>query len=223
MKSKRQLNINNTFRSLNFNVFNPYENNIHVLSQLSNKAIKNMISKGTIDDNVFIINLDDILHNKYFNTIFNAKCKIIYNAKNNFPIAFLFKLGNRKNFEVLYPYKSNYSKEDLTNIQAVSQIYNVGIYIKVNSNVKITKYLFSLNDLRYTLAYKAYFDYTSKHYFKGAEVNKDYQIYDTTVEDKTEDFSLVHEVLARWRIQCWISCLNHAEYDKIREKVVKLR
>lgn len=231
VRKTKQLNINNTFRSLNFNLFNPKADNLIILSRVSNKVIKNLIDNNKLNDYLFIVDNHSVRTNKYFNDIFKSKAHLLYLAKTIFPVDLLFTLGNRRNFEIIYYYKDQYSLTELQNMDVVSKVYNIGIYVPVAPNKNIVKYLFGLNDVRYTLAYKAYFDYTlskhehsvnSKKLLENYYINNEYELYDATPEKKIEDFKLIHECLARWRIQCYLDCIDAESYTKLKEYIRKV-
>ena len=231
VRKTKQLNINNTFRSLNFNLFNSKSENIINLSRVSNKKIKDLVDNNSLDDKVFIVDNHSIRTNKYFKDIFNSKSRLIYLVKDIFPIDLLFNLGNRRNFEIIYPYEDEFTDDELHNMDVVSKVYNIGIYVHVKQNENIVHYLFGLNDVRYTLAYKAYFDYTlsklnsslnSEKSLENYYINKEYQLYDATPEKKIADFKLIHECLARWRIQCYLDCIDSESYTKMKNFIRKV-
>lgn len=226
MRTTKQLNINNTFRSLNFNFYNPKEKNKLYLSRLSNKKVKALLDKSEdgLASYTFVVDYHSIKHAKYFNEIFKSKAKILYPVSSIFPINLLFELGNRRNFEVLYEYKDYYTTETLINMDTVSKVYNIGVVVKAEPNVNIANYLFGLNDLRYTLVYRVYFDFTqdkqvNENYYK----NDKYNTYDLLPEKKIEAFSVIHECLARWRIQCYVGCIDNYSYTKIIELLGKVK
>ena len=224
MQKTKQLNINNTFHSLNFNVFNPKSDRIINISKSKKRRLDAIMKDDNIDKYTFVIESNNTFSSPYFDYVFNnTNARIVVTVSDIFPVFLLFKLGNRRNLEVMYNFKQHYTDVELTNMDTVSKVYNVSIYIKVKPSDRIAKFLFSLFDLRYTVAFRAYFDFTQKKAFKNSYYSKKNGVYDKNAKSKAEDFKVMHECLARWRIQCHFGCVDENSYVELKELVKKVK
>ena len=135
--------------------------------------------------------------------MFGCAGKIIYYTRNVIPTTVFLKIGtNRK---ALYLYEmQDFNKALIENINIASIVSTVAIYaphVKVDANP--FDYIFKANDVRF-IADRLYFDFDSK----------------VTIEDKEAFFDKVHEVLARWTIQLYLSYNNEKEKDKLKSDII---
>lgn len=203
MRIRKQLNINNTFRVINFNLYNA-SNKFIESSSLSINDLTKMIKNGTIKDKYIIVRNcrnEDIKKNT---KIFNSGAHIYYYTETTVPSYVIFSLGNIKNAEVVYKYRQHFSSEDLQNIKTLFEVLPVAVYLEPELNMSASDYLFSLNDLRY-IADKVYYNFNDSF----------------SIEDKMYYFEYSHEVLARWKLQLYLKVKDSEQEQTMLSKLEK--
>lgn len=202
MRLQRNLNIDNTYRVLNLNFFPKHKDWIRVNFKNRDRVLETLHDNKGADYTYFIDQdkSDDLQLNQL---VFGCAGKIIYYTRNVIPTTVFLKIGtNRK---ALYLYEmQDFNKALIENINTASIVSTVAIYaphVKVDANP--FDYIFKANDVRF-IADRLYFDFDSK----------------VTIEDKEAFFDKVHEVLARWTIQLYLSYNNEKEKDKLKSDII---
>lgn len=204
MRLQRQLNIGNTYRVLNLNFFKYFKLSNVVIVTPQNKA---QVLQALNDNNgtkyTFLvdpyISMDLSLNHK----VYRANGKIIYHSKSLIPMSAFLDIGtNRK---VIYVYDlQDFSKELLQNIGKAAIVGTVAIFAdKIDTNVNPNKLIFEMNDVRF-IADRLYMN------FKPS----------VTIAEKEHFFDVLHEVLARWTLQLFLSYNNEKEHQVLKKEII---
>ncbi len=203
MRLQRQLNIDNTYRVLNLNFFPKYRHWIKVCLKNQHKILKSLQeNKG--EKYTYYIDQQDCDDLRLIQLIFGSKGRIIYYTDEAIPISIFLKIGtNRK---ALYLYKlQDFDKDLINNIETASICSTTAVYVpNVKASDNPFSYIFQANDVRF-IADRMYIDFNSK----------------VTPKQKEQFFDRVHEVLARWTIQLFISYNNEKEHQKLKHDIIK--
>lgn len=202
MRLQRNLNIDNTYRVLNLNFFPKHREWIKVNYENRNKVLETLHDNKGKDYTYFIDQekSDDLQLNQL---VFGTEGRIIYYARNIIPTTVFLRIGtNRKS---IYVYEmQDFDKALIDNISTAAIVSTVAIYAPhVKADTNPYEYVFKANDLRF-IADRLYFDFESK----------------VTPEEKEAFFDKVHEVLARWTIQLYLSYNDDKEKDKLKSDII---
>ena len=207
MRNVSRLNINNTFKSLNYNAYLEHDN--HVLHSGNTEELHKIEQLLTNKNAVgYIFIMDSNISVKMIKDSLGCGAYVKY-LVNNLPASTLFDIGNNRNFEILYRYHENFTQEELINYDRARQVFRVGLYVSSKYTQDVVKFLFNINDTRFIIE-RAYIDFT---------INNTSE-YDITY--KINFFKQVHEVLARWHIQCHLGCNSKNSLDELTTTVDKL-
>lgn len=204
MRLQRQLNIDNTYRVLNLNFFKYFKLSNVVIVTPQNKA---QVLQALNDNNgtkyTFLvdpyISMDLSLNHK----VYGSNGKIIYHSKSLIPMSAFLDIGtNRK---VIYVYDlQDFSKELLQNIGKAAIVGTVAIFAdNIDTKVNPNKLIFEMNDVRF-LADRFYMNFNPS----------------VTIAEKEHFFDILHEVLARWTLQLFLSYNNEKEHQVLKKEII---
>lgn len=204
MRLQRQLNIDNTYRVLNLNFFKYFKLSNVVIVTPQNKA---QVLQALNDNNgtkyTFLvdpyISMDLSLNHK----VYRSNGKIIYHSRSLIPMSAFLDIGtNRK---VIYVYDlQDFSKELLQNIGKAAIVGTVAIFAdNIDTKVSPNKLIFEMNDVRF-LADRFYMNFNPS----------------VTIAEKEHFFDILHEVLARWTLQLFLSYNNEKEHQVLKKEII---
>lgn len=204
MRLQRQLNIDNTYRVLNLNFFKYFKpSNVVVVTPQNKAQVLQALDDNNGANYTFLvdpyISMDLLLNHK----VYRSDGEIIYHSKSLIPTSAFLDIGtNRK---VIYVYDlQDFSQELLQNISKASIVGTVAIFAdKIDTNVNPNKLIFEMNDVRF-IADRLYMN------FKPS----------VTIAEKEHFFDVLHEVLARWTLQLFLSYNDEEEYKVLKKDII---
>jgi len=220
MRLKKQLNIDNTNRSINFN-------QINIIDKLFIK-----VNKANKDEVMSAINTDQgkgsyflIEHNKnedldLNNLVYRSMGVIYYYTKDVIPISALLSMGTNSNLYLVYEYTGEFNRSQIINIKTAFELSTVYIYlpyIDVNSDPR--KYLFDLFDVRY-IADAVIYNFKAKPFFDSDKYIHLDSYYTANPEIQKHYFDMSHEILARWKLQMTFISNNNKEEKLIKNYIL---
>lgn len=232
MRQIQNLNINNTYRSLNLNTTLGYDpNKVRKVTAVNKQQILTDIKHKQYADRYILFHTraarslgeDDKLNR----AILRTPRPVSYYTTNVVPIHILLRLADKKDCEVVYNIAKEFTLEQIKNIETANMLCRTVVSCPlVFPDVNYRDILFSLWDLRYILdRVKLEFpDLTKKqigdrvNYY---EYNKITQLYQLRKRYKYQYYQDLHEVLARWRIQLWLLLNSLDECAYIEKKALK--
>lgn len=201
MRLQKQLNINNTYRVLNINLFT--KDDFNIIKVLPNHKDQILESLNNTNDNVYWFDSEYPVDMDLNQKILNHKPALIYHTDSTVKLSNMLDVGTNRKAVYLYDvhkFKDNEIKDIQTaNICGVSAL----LLKDVDPNTNMLDIMFDLNDVRY-LADRLYI------IFKP-DVDLDYRI---------KVFEHWHEILARWTIQLYVECENNNQKKQFREYLV---
>lgn len=204
MRLQRQLNIDNTYRVLNLNFFKYFKpSNVVVVTPQNKAQVLQALDDNNGANYTFLvdpyISMDLLLNHK----VYRSDGEIIYHSKSLIPTSAFLDIGtNRK---VIYVYDlQEFSQELLQNISKAAIVGTVAIFAdKIDTNVNPNKLIFEMNDVRF-IADRLYMN------FKPS----------VTIAEKEHFFDVLHEVLARWTLQLFLSYNDEEEHKVLKKDII---
>lgn len=200
MRLQRQLNIDNTFRVLNLNFYDKKRDYVKVNAKNKEKVLACL---NDDQEHYYVIDgtSDDLLLN---HKVYKSQDHIIYATNDLIPMSVFLAIGSNR--KVIYMYRlHNFSQAELDNMNTASEVGTTAIYVpNLTEDTRITPLLFDIEDARF-IADRVYLEFND-----GA-----------TQDLKEAYFDTLHEILARWTIQLYLSYSSEAEHQKLSKYLIK--
>ena len=200
MRLQRQLNIDNTFRVLNLNFYDKKRDYVKVNAKNKEKVLACL---NDDQEHYYVIDgtSDDLLLN---HKVYKSQDHIIYVTNDLIPMSVFLAIGSNR--KVIYMYRlHNFSQAELDNMNTASEVGTTAIYVpNLTEDTRITPLLFDIEDARF-IADRVYLEFN----------------YDATQDLKEAYFDTLHEILARWTIQLYLSYSSEAEHQKLSKYLIK--
>ena len=200
MRLQKQLNIDNTFRVLNLNFYNKKRDYVKVNAKNKEKVLACL---NDDQEHYYVIDgtSDDLLLN---HKVYKSQDHIIYVTNDLIPMNVFLAIGSNR--KVIYMYRlHNFSQAELDNMNTASEVGTTAIYVpNITENTRITPLLFDIEDARF-IADRVYLEFND----------------DVTQEFKEAYFDTLHEILARWTIQLYLSYSSEEEHQKLSKYLIK--
>lgn len=200
MRLQRQLNIDNTFRVLNLNFYDKKRDYVKVNAKNKEKVLACL---NDDQEHYYVIDgtSDDLLLN---HKVYKSQDHIIYATNDLIPMSVFLAIGSNR--KVIYMYRlHNFSQAELDNMNTASEVGTTAIYVpNITEDTRITPLLFDIEDARF-IADRVYLEFND----------------DATQDLKEAYFDTLHEILARWTIQLYLSYSSEAEHQKLSKYLVK--
>lgn len=200
MRLQKQLNIDNTFRVLNLNFYNKNLDIVRVNSKNKERVLSCLKDD---QEHYYVIDgtSDDILLN---HKVYKSQDHIIYVTNDLIPMSVFLAIGSNR--KVIYMYKlHNFSQTELDNMNTASTVGTTAIYVSnITEDTRVTPLLFDIEDARF-IADRIYLEFN-----------------DNATQDLKESyFNTLHEILARWTIQLYLSYSSEEEHQKLSKYLIK--
>ena len=200
MRLQKQLNIDNTFRVLNLNFYNKKRDYVKVNAKNKEKVLACLNDDR---EHYYVIDgtSDDLLLN---HKVYKSRDHIIYVTNDLIPMSVFLAIGSNR--KAIYMYRlHNFSQAELDNMNTASEVGTTAIYVpNITEDTRITPLLFDIEDARF-IADRVYLEFND----------------DATQDLKEAYFDTLHEILARWTIQLYLSYSSEAEHQKLSKYLIK--
>ena len=200
MRLQKQLNIDNTFRVLNLNFYNKKRDYVKVNAKNKEKVLACLNDDR---EHYYVIDgtSDDLLLN---HKVYKSQDHIIYVTNDLIPMNVFLAIGSNR--KVIYMYRlHNFSQAELDNMNTASEVGTTAIYVpNITEDTRITPLLFDIEDARF-IADRVYLEFDD----------------DATQDFKEAYFDTLHEILARWTIQLYLSYSSEEEHQKLSKYLIK--
>ena len=200
MRLQRQLNIDNTFRVLNLNFYDKKRDYVKVNAKNKEKVLACL---NDDQEHYYVIDgtSDDLLLN---HKVYKSQDHIIYATNDLIPMSVFLAIGSNR--KVIYMYRlHNFSQAELDNMNTASEVGTTAIYVpNITEDTRITPLLFDIEDARF-IADRIYLEFND----------------DATQDLKEAYFDTLHEILARWTIQLYLSYSSEAEHQNLSKYLIK--
>lgn len=200
MRLQRQLNIDNTFRVLNLNFYDKKRDYVKVNAKNKEKVLACL---NDDQEHYYVIDgtSDDLLLN---HKVYKSQDHIIYVTNDLIPMNVFLAIGSNR--KAIYMYRlHNFSQAELDNMNTASEVGTTAIYVpNITEDTRITPLLFDIEDARF-IADRVYLEFND----------------DVTQDLKEAYFDTLHEILARWTIQLYLSYSSEAEHQKLSKYLIK--
>lgn len=200
MRLQRQLNIDNTFRVLNLNFYDKKRDYVKVNAKNKEKVLACL---NDDQEHYYVIDgtSDDLLLN---HKVYKSQDHIIYVTNDLIPMSVFLAIGSNR--KAIYMYRlHNFSQAELDNMNTASEVGTTAIYVpNITEDTRITPLLFDIEDARF-IADRVYLEFND----------------DATQDLKEAYFDTLHEILARWTIQLYLSYSSEAEHQKLSKYLIK--
>lgn len=200
MRLQRQLNIDNTFRVLNLNFYDKKRDYVKVNAKNKEKVLACL---NDDQEHYYVIDgtSDDLLLN---HKVYKSQDHIIYVTNDLIPMSVFLAIGSNR--KVIYMYRlHNFSQAELDNMNTASEVGTTAIYVpNITEDTRITPLLFDIEDARF-IADRVYLEFNDG----------------VTQDLKEAYFDTLHEILARWTIQLYLSYSSEAEHQKLSKYLIK--
>lgn len=200
MRLQKQLNIDNTFRVLNLNFYNKKRDYVKVNAKNKEKVLACLNDDR---EHYYVIDgtSDDLLLN---HKVYKSQDHIIYVTNDLIPMNVFLAIGSNR--KVIYMYRlHNFSQAELDNMNTASEVGTTAIYVpNITEDTRITPLLFDIEDARF-IADRVYLEFND----------------DATQDFKEAYFDTLHEILARWTIQLYLSYSSEEEHQKLSKYLIK--
>lgn len=200
MRLQKQLNIDNTFRVLNLNFYNKKRDYVKVNAKNKEKVLACL---NDDQEHYYVIDgtSDDLLLN---HKVYKSQDHIIYVTNDLIPMSVFLAIGSNR--KVIYMYRlHNFSQAELDNMNTASEVGTTAIYVpNITEDTRITPLLFDIEDARF-IADRVYLEFND----------------DATQDFKEAYFDTLHEILARWTIQLYLSYSSEEEHQKLSKYLIK--
>ena len=200
MRLQRQLNIDNTFRVLNLNFYDKKRDYVKVNAKNKEKVLACL---NDDQEHYYVIDgtSDDLLLN---HKVYKSQDHIIYVTNDLIPMSVFLAIGSNR--KVIYMYRlHNFSQAELDNMNTASEVGTTAIYVpNITEDTRITPLLFDIEDARF-IADRVYLEFNDG----------------VTQDLKEAYFDTLHEILARWTIQLYLSYSSEEEHQKLSKYLIK--
>ena len=200
MRLQRQLNIDNTFRVLNLNFYDKKRDYVKVNAKNKEKVLACL---NDDQEHYYVIDgtSDDLLLN---HKVYKSQDHIIYVTNDLIPMNVFLAIGSNR--KVIYMYQlHNFNQAELDNMNTASEVGTTAIYVpNITEDTRITPLLFDIEDARF-IADRVYLEFND----------------DATQDFKEAYFDTLHEILARWTIQLYLSYSSESEHQKLSKYLIK--
>jgi hypothetical protein len=200
LRLQRQLNIDNTFRVLNLNFYDKKRDYVKVNAKNKEKVLACL---NDDQEHYYVIDgtSDDLLLN---HKVYKSQDHIIYVTNDLIPMSVFLAIGSNR--KAIYMYRlHNFSQAELDNMNTASEVGTTAIYVpNITEDTRITPLLFDIEDARF-IADRVYLEFND----------------DATQDLKEAYFDTLHEILARWTIQLYLSYSSEAEHQKLSKYLIK--
>lgn len=200
LRLQKQLNIDNTFRVLNLNFYNKKRDYVKVNAKNKEKVLACL---NDDQEHYYVIDgtSDDLLLN---HKVYKSQDHIIYVTNDLIPMNVFLAIGSNR--KAIYMYRlHNFSQTELDNMNTASEVGTTAIYVpNITEDTRITPLLFDIEDARF-IADRVYLEFND----------------DATQDFKEAYFDTLHEILARWTIQLYLSYSSEAEHQKLSKYLIK--
>lgn len=200
MRLQKQLNIDNTFRVLNLNFYNKKRDYVKVNAKNKEKVLACLNDDR---EHYYVIDgtSDDLLLN---HKVYKSQDHIIYVTNDLIPMNVFLAIGSNR--KVIYMYRlHNFNQAELDNMNTASEVGTTAIYVSnITEDTRVTPLLFDIEDARF-IADRIYLEFND----------------DATQDLKEAYFDTLHEILARWTIQLYLSYSSEAEHQKLSKYLIK--
>lgn len=204
MRLRKQLNINNTYRVLNLNFFNPDKHNLILVNTQNASKVKQALQENQ-SNIVYLIDqeksTDLLLNHEVYQK--GKAGHIIYYTKTTIPIDVFLDIGTNRKATYFYNIQ-DFTQNTVANINKASNVSTTAIYVPhIHSGFDPLALIYQLNDVRF-IANQVYLDFDP----------------DVGIKEKEYIFDYLHEILARWTIQLYIRYYNNKEYQQLRNDII---
>lgn len=200
MRLQKQLNIDNTFRVLNLNFYDKKRDYVKVNAKNKEKVLAYL---NDDQEHYYVIDgtSDDLLLN---HKVYKSQDHIIYITNDLIPMSVFLAIGSNR--KVIYMYRlHNFNQAELDNMNTASEVGTTAIYVpNITEDTRITHLLFDIEDARF-IADRVYLEFND----------------DATQDFKEAYFDTLHEILARWTIQLYLSYSSESEHQKLSKYLIK--
>lgn len=200
MRLQKQLNIDNTFRVLNLNFYDKKRDYVKVNAKNKEKVLACL---NDDQEHYYVIDgtSDDLLLN---HKVYKSQDHIIYVTNDLIPMNVFLAIGSNR--KAIYMYRlHNFNQAELDNMNTASEVGTTAIYVpNITEDTRITPLLFDIEDARF-IADRVYLEFND----------------DATQDFKEAYFDTLHEILARWTIQLYLSYSSEAEHQKLSKYLIK--
>lgn len=200
MRLQRQLNIDNTFRVLNLNFYDKKRDYVKVNAKNKEKVLACL---NDDQEHYYVIDgtSDDLLLN---HKVYKSQDHIIYVTNDLIPMNVFLAIGSNR--KAIYMYRlHNFNQAELDNMNTASEVGTTAIYVpNITEDTRITPLLFDIEDARF-IADRVYLEFND----------------DATQDFKEAYFDTLHEILARWTIQLYLSYSSEEEHQKLSKYLIK--
>ena len=200
MRLQKQLNIDNTFRVLNLNFYNKKRDYVKVNAKNKEKVLACL---NDDQEHYYVIDgtSDDLLLN---HKVYKSQDHIIYITNDLIPMNVFLAIGSNR--KAIYMYRlHNFNQAELDNMNTASEVGTTAIYVpNITEDTRITPLLFDIEDARF-IADRVYLEFND----------------DATQDFKEAYFDTLHEILARWTIQLYLSYSSESEHQKLSKYLIK--
>ena len=201
MRLQKQLNINNTYRVLNINLFT--KDDFNIIKVLPNHKDQILESLNNTNDNVYWFDSEYPVDMDLNQKILNHKPALIYHTDSTVKLSNMLDVGTNRKAVYLYDVHK-FQDNEIKDIQTANICGVSALLLKdVDPNTNMLDIMFNLNDVRY-LADRLYITFKP-------DVDLDYRI---------KVFEHWHEILARWTIQLYVQCENNNQKKQFQEYLV---
>ena len=200
MRLQKQLNIDNTFRVLNLNFYDKKRDYVKVNAKNKEKVLACL---NDDQEHYYVIDgtSDDLLLN---HKVYKSQDHIIYVTNDLIPMNVFLAIGSNR--KAIYMYRlHNFNQAELDNMNTASEVGTTAIYVpNITEDTRITPLLFDIEDARF-IADRVYLEFND----------------DATQDFKEAYFDTLHEILARWTIQLYLSYSSEEEHQKLSKYLIK--
>jgi hypothetical protein len=200
LRLQKQLNIDNTFRVLNLNFYDKKRDYVKVNAKNKEKVLACL---NDDQEHYYVIDgtSDDLLLN---HKVYKSQDHIIYITNDLIPMSVFLAIGSNR--KVIYMYRlHNFNQAELDNMNTASEVGTTAIYVpNITEDTRITPLLFDIEDARF-IADRVYLEFND----------------DATQDFKEAYFDTLHEILARWTIQLYLSYSSELEHQKLSKYLIK--
>lgn len=200
MRLQRQLNIDNTFRVLNLNFYDKKRDYVKVNAKNKEKVLACL---NDDQEHYYVIDgtSDDLLLN---HKVYKSQDHIIYVTNDLIPMNVFLAIGSNR--KAIYMYRlHNFNQAELDNMNTASEVGTTAIYVpNITEDTRITPLLFDIEDARF-IADRVYLEFND----------------DASQDFKEAYFDTLHEILARWTIQLYLSYSSEEEHQKLSKYLIK--
>lgn len=204
MRLQRQLNIDNTYRVLNLNFFKYFtKDHVVIVTAQNREQVLKAINDEHGKNYTFLVDPYISQDLRLNHEVYRSNGRIIYHSRSLIPTSAFLDVGTNRKAIFVYDLQ-DFSKELLQNISKAAIVGTVAIFANnVNSKMDPSHLIFQMNDVRF-MADRLYLNFQP----------------DVTIEEKEHFFDILHEVLARWTLQLFLSYNTEAEHEQLKQDLI---